>query len=766
MLPAHLGRSSRWLASCALWTEQMRLKVGAVGAELVDMRSRRGFPTRRASRRSRRLQVGATALACALVAGAVAAALGGFSASAAAAPAVPLSFSFSGGGLGHGLGLSQYGAQGQARSGHTASQIVTYYYTGTKVAPVTDNVDLRVDLLHMVPSFSFKSQAIAAGGGTLDVVVGTTHVAGSTKDTFSVTNAGTSLTVRRNGVIVAAGTSVAVHWSGTDSPGKAGALASELDVASTVGGLAGAGHRYRYGALLVLPHSLSGSTRMEVLNVVNLHNDYLLGIGEMPSSWPAAALQAQVIASRSYALYKYDHGVRSDCLCHLMASTADQAFVGYVKETAAYGSNWRAAVLATDSSSRTGLTAQYKGATIEAFFFAASGGRTNNSEDVWGTKIPYLRSVADPWSVDPRVDPSYAAWSPRIRTQAQVAAVFHLPNVETLDLSNRSASGWLNTVTARSTTGKKVTVSGATFVSALGLPSRWVQRTVTGVVSTDPVTAAVGVGRDLYPSARVAVLANGTSSDLFDMFLAAPFAHQIKAPLLPLAATSIPAAVRTDLVTRHVTTVYVVGSAAPAVTAALKALKVKIVQIGGTDPYATSLALSALFPRPTKSFVVVSGNDYYGLAAVAGPAVATNRPILLVRPGNPSAAFVSAVHALGASGSTIVGGETRVSAAAAKVMPAPVRVVGTPSSIEVAAIATAFSSVVQQTTISLIPPSTVGLVQAAVNAEYGSLMLMAGPRLPAPTQGWLQMHPQTVAIANSLPLSTVSALAVAAVSRA
>ncbi len=733
------------------------------------MRSRRGFPTRPASQRSRRVLVSVTALACALATGVAAVAVSTFSASATNAPTVPASFSLSGGGLGHGVGLSQYGAKGQALAGRGAAQIVTYYYTGTTVAPATDNVDLRVDLLHMVSSFAFRSEAIVKGGGTLDVVVGATHVAGSSKNTFTVTNSGTQLTVRRDGVPVASGTSVAVHWSGTDSPGNAGSLASDLDVSSSVRGLSSSGHRYRYGALLVLPHVLSGNTRLEVLNVVNLHNDYLLGVGEMPSSWPAAALQAQAITSRSYALYKYGRGLQSTCLCHLMASSADQAFVGYIKETGTDGSRWRAAVLATDSGTTRALTAQYKGATIEAFFSAATGGRTNNSEDVWGTKVAYLRSVPDPWSVNPAIDPSYAAWSPRIRTQAQVAAVFHLPNVASLDMSNRYASGWLKTVTARSTNGKAVTVSGATFTSALSLPSRWVQRSISGFSTTSPVTLAVDVGRDLYPSSHAAVIANGTTADPVDIFLAAPLAHREKAPLLPVTATAIPTDVRADLISRHVTTVYVVGGptvVGPAVISALKALHITVWVIAGADPYATSLAVARWFPKPIAAFVVVGGADYAGLTAASGPAAGTGRPILLTKPGAPSAAFVASVRAMAARGSTIVGSTSTVSAAAAAVLPAPHRASGVSATDEVTAVASVFAGTVPIAAIALMPTSTASMVQAAIAAQYGYVFLMAAPSIPAQTRTWLQTHPQTVQIVSALTAVTMPSAAVTAASQA
>lgn len=38
-----------------------------------------------------------------------------------------------GGGLGHGIGMSQYGADGMARAGKTAAEILQYFFPGTEL---------------------------------------------------------------------------------------------------------------------------------------------------------------------------------------------------------------------------------------------------------------------------------------------------------------------------------------------------------------------------------------------------------------------------------------------------------------------------------------------------------------------------------------------------------------------------------------------------------------------------------------------------------
>ena len=54
---------------------------------------------------------------------------------------------FRGGGWGHGLGMSQYGAQGAARLGCSAEQILTRYYAGTAVVTRPMPASLRLRML-------------------------------------------------------------------------------------------------------------------------------------------------------------------------------------------------------------------------------------------------------------------------------------------------------------------------------------------------------------------------------------------------------------------------------------------------------------------------------------------------------------------------------------------------------------------------------------------------------------------------------------------
>ncbi|MDQ3431386.1 MAG: hypothetical protein M3467_04040, partial [Actinomycetota bacterium] len=59
-------------------------------------------------------------------------------------------YAFSGRGYGHGHGMSQFGAEGMARSGKTSEEILSFYYPGTTAAAVPRRMRMRVDLSGVV----------------------------------------------------------------------------------------------------------------------------------------------------------------------------------------------------------------------------------------------------------------------------------------------------------------------------------------------------------------------------------------------------------------------------------------------------------------------------------------------------------------------------------------------------------------------------------------------------------------------------------------
>lgn len=138
--------------------------------------------------------------------------------------------------------------------------------------------------------------------------------------------------------------------------------------------------------------------------------DYVRGISEVPPSWPLAALEAQAIAARTYALHEklYPAPALKAEGADICASEACQVYAGVARDREPGDSRWQAAVAAT-----AGQIVQYQGQPILAMYSSSNGGRT-----VAGGE-PYLPSVPDP--DDLAAAPAGGAWQ-AAATVAQVDA--------------------------------------------------------------------------------------------------------------------------------------------------------------------------------------------------------------------------------------------------------------------------------------------------------------------------------------------------------
>jgi peptidoglycan hydrolase-like amidase len=340
------------------------------------------------------------------------AALKGSGASYAATcpPAAPAgSVRFCGHGWGHGVGLGQWGAKGLALAGKNYRFIDQHFYTGTNWATFdTANTPIHVAVLwgtatyRVVPSGPAQ---LTAGGRVTNLAAG--HA-------VSLTPAG--------GVQKVVPTSAATRL--------------------TVYGPSGRYHAYR-GAIVAQPNK----GLLYIINVLPIE-DYLRGLGEVPSSWPLEAIKAQIVAARCYALTH----LGSTALYDVDDTTQFQVYRGIDAETGPQNA-------AVDQTRGQVLTSG--GRVIVAFFSASDGGHTANVSDVFGGSLatyPYLRGVLDPWDV---VAPrhtwytgiySYATLEKVYFSAADVSAYGRLKG---LDLRDRDASDRLNTVGLIGTRGVK-----------------------------------------------------------------------------------------------------------------------------------------------------------------------------------------------------------------------------------------------------------------------------------------------------------------------
>ena len=385
----------------------------------------------------------------------------------------PEIFKISGSGYGHGVGMSQIGARGQAIEGKSAVEILNYYYPGTAVSPYPDNELIRVNLANLTTSVIVKA---VGGVGTITLFRGDLAVGESSEPLGTYQGDLTaSFTNLANSVIPSLSSPTAKF--APVPPNKAWTI--RWDSATTTIALTNQGEtkQYKYGQIVIKSVSNAVSSYLAVTNTLRLHDEYLWGIGEVPSSWPPAALEAQAIAARTYALTKLSR-VRTECDCQIYSTTVDQNCVGYSKEIERiYGIKWKEAVNRTFVDENSALVIMSEGKPINAFYSSSSGGSTQDVKDVWGSSFAYLQGVPDPWSLDMKINPRYAIWERQV-TQKDMATAFGLDSVKSFRVDSRSKTESALFVTAFSSTGKSSTLTGEIFRARTKLPSTWIKDSV------------------------------------------------------------------------------------------------------------------------------------------------------------------------------------------------------------------------------------------------------------------------------------------------
>ena len=128
---------------------------------------------------------------------------------------------------------------------------------------------------------------------------------------------------------------------------------------------------------------------LSVINVVDLE-DYLKGVvsNEMSDSWPLEALKAQAVCARTYTKIQMKSGRHASQGFDVCNTNHCQVYGGL--NTA--GSNTDRAVEET-----AGQCVWYNGALAETTYFSSDGGATESAANVWGSSVPYLTGIIDPY---------------------------------------------------------------------------------------------------------------------------------------------------------------------------------------------------------------------------------------------------------------------------------------------------------------------------------------------------------------------------------
>ncbi|MBA2523201.1 MAG: SpoIID/LytB domain-containing protein [Solirubrobacterales bacterium] len=339
-------------------------------------------------------------------------------------------FDVVGAGFGHGVGLSQWGAYGYAKHGEEYRDIATHYFTGAKIDQVRDARTIRVLLDTTTDDVSFSHSKRACGQDL------------KPSATYRAALSGSGVRLER-------------------SDGKRIAGCGEsLDAKASAGPIQIGGQGAYRGDFVA---SASGGT-LYIVNQVNL-DDYVQGVipNEMSSSWPLAALQAQAVAARSYAL----------------ATDAGSGVFDQYDDTRSqvYGG------LATEST-RTNVAVrksklqvlEYRDEVIPAFYSSSSGGRTENVEFGFpgAEPKPYLRSVKDPYD-DASPDHRWRESFTQSEMQSQLSGLVK-GRLESIKVTKRGVSPRIVEAEIVGTAGT-TSVTGSDLQSRLGLRSTWAKFT-------------------------------------------------------------------------------------------------------------------------------------------------------------------------------------------------------------------------------------------------------------------------------------------------
>ena len=302
-------------------------------------------------------------------------------------------FTFIGGGWGHGTGLSQYGALGRAEAGHTHEEILAFYYDGAELRAdpslVPDDIDVRIAVHNTTVFRPTGLLTVAMDGRFLDTTVNTLtvrrgnggwHINSSNIDWCRGFCSGTVLTVSFND-------GEAVRVSNT-SNGTEHYAHGQFQLTPAAGGIANCGSASANEYCLVV-----GDMTMQ---------QYLDGLDEVPHSWPAEVLKAQVIAARSYAVAIINDRANWPSPFDLYASSRDQEYRAWDSEREASHDAWAAQVDATDDTVLTyQRTNEDEPEVIVAYYSSSNGGHTAANEEPRRDHVPYLLAKPDPYDAAP-----------------------------------------------------------------------------------------------------------------------------------------------------------------------------------------------------------------------------------------------------------------------------------------------------------------------------------------------------------------------------
>lgn len=335
-------------------------------------------------------------------------------------------FIVDGGGWGHGVGMSQYGAQGMALEGKGVDDIIGYYYSGAQLKAAQS--------LGTLDPWLFQDEAlavnVASNRETLDfwVTAGSVDVCHNGDGTNACATPDVTVTAGQHlivtvvvedgsrcerrvldgdGQLIGEATEgdcwLEISWEDDFLPSYPSTL---VDVEEL---------RYARGPFQIRPNVVEPT--FDVVVRLGLE-EYLYGIAEVFLNWESAALQAQAVAARSYAVSVASvrggadgSGRLPECGCHIRRNPADQNYDAFLGASEGV-TRWRQAVDVTGDKVVTHPAVGGGNQIVTTYYSSSTGGATENVEDVFGgDPRPHLKSRDDPWSLKPEINNPFTHWT-------------------------------------------------------------------------------------------------------------------------------------------------------------------------------------------------------------------------------------------------------------------------------------------------------------------------------------------------------------------
>lgn len=369
--------------------------------------------------------------------------------SAAPAVALPTSVTLNGHGWGHGRGMGQYGAQGYATMfGWGSPQILDHFYGGTAAGTIPAGQTLSVRLMAMEGLDLWVTSNAPFRVGGYDQPAG----------------AAVFFTTDANGNYLIAGTQGALGCGGALYPqvtvagpvtaqSLAGDPGNDLSKMLTICG----GPTYRGQLQFVRADGIE-----HTVNVVGVE-DYLRGVvpRESPSWFATAALQAQAVAARSYAMGEGGETGQRYTYAKTCDTTSCQVYGGAALDGVRRETSSTDAAIASTAN----VVRRFGNGTLARTEFSSStGGWTA------GGNFTAVPDDGDAVSTNPRHN-----WQTTLSASA-IASRYAIGSFVGLQVTQRNGFGeWGGRVLKISVIGtsKSVSITGAQFQADWGLFSDW-----------------------------------------------------------------------------------------------------------------------------------------------------------------------------------------------------------------------------------------------------------------------------------------------------